>query len=63
LLVRRGQQLARLGPRARRALLPGARAVLILRYSGRLRGPVTAVVRVRLGPGLRVIERRYRIRL
>jgi len=62
-LIRRGRQLARLNLRARRALLPGARAVLTLRYSGRLRGRVTAVVRVRLGPGHRVIERRYRIRL
>jgi len=63
LLVRRGHQLARLSPPARRALLPGARAVLALRYRGRVRGPVTAIVRVRLGPGIRVAERRYRIRL
>jgi len=63
LLVRRGHQLARLSPPARRALLPGARAVLALRYRGRARGPVTAIVRVRLGPGIRVAERRYRIRL
>jgi hypothetical protein len=62
-LVRRGRQLARLNPRVRGALLPGTRAVLTLHYSGRLRGRVTAVVRVRLGPGLRVIKRRYRIRL
>ena len=62
-LVRRGQQVARLSPHARRALLPGARAVLALRYSGRIRGRVTAVVRVRLGFGLGVIERRYRTRL
>jgi hypothetical protein len=62
-LVRRGQQLARLSPRARRALLPGARAVLALRYSGPLRGLVTAVVSVRLGSAIRVVERRYRIRL
>jgi len=63
LLVRRGQQVARLSPPARRALLPGARAVLVLRYRGRLRGFVSAVVRIRLGSGLRVVERRYRIRL
>jgi hypothetical protein len=62
-LIRRGQRLARLKPRARRALPPGARAVLTLRYNGRLRGRVTAVVRIRLGSGLPVIERRYRIRL
>ena len=63
LLLRRGRHLARLTPRARGALLPGARAVLALRSSGPVRGPVTAVVRVRLGPGLRVVERRYRLRL
>ena len=62
-LVRRGKQLARLSPRARPALLPGTRAVLVLRYGGHVRGPVTAVVRVRLGSGLRVVERRYRVRL
>jgi hypothetical protein len=63
LLVRRGQRLARLRPRARRALLPGARAVLALRYRGRARGLLTAVVQIRLGSGIRVVERRYRIRL
>ena len=63
LLVRRGQQLARLSPRAQRVLLPGARAALALRYRGRVRGLVTVVVRVRLGSGIRVVERRYRIRL
>jgi hypothetical protein len=62
-LVRRGQQVARLSPRVRRSLLPGARAVVALRYSGRARGLVTAVVRVRLGPGVRAVERLYRIRL
>jgi hypothetical protein len=63
LLVRRGQQLARLSPGAQRVLLPGARAALALRYSGRVRGLVTAVVRVRLGSNVRVVERRYRISL
>ena len=62
-LVRRGRQLARLSPRARRALRPGARALLTLRYGGRVRGLVTAVVRARLGPDIRVVERRYRVRL
>jgi hypothetical protein len=61
-LVRRGQQLARLSPHAQRALRPGARTLLALRYGGRLRGPLTAVVQIRLGSGSRV-ERRYRIRL
>lgn len=63
LLVRHGERLARLSPRARPALSPGARGVVALRYSGRLRGLVTAVVRVRLGSGMRVIQRRYQIRL
>jgi hypothetical protein len=63
LLVRHGRQLARLRSPARRALLPGARAVLALRYRGRARGLLTAVVQIRLGSGIRVVERRYRIRL
>jgi hypothetical protein len=62
-LFRRGQQVARLSPPARRALLPGARALLELRYGGRVRGPVIAVVQVRLGPGVPAVKRRYRIRL
>jgi hypothetical protein len=59
-LVRRGHILARLRPHGRRLLLPGARTILRLPYRGRVRGPVTAVVRVRLAPG---VARRYRIRL
>jgi hypothetical protein len=61
-LARGGRYLARLKHRAQRALHPGARTYLTLRYNGRLRGALTAVVRIRLGPGIRV-ERRYRIRL
>ena len=62
-LFRRGRQVARLSLRAQRALLPGARALVALRHSGRARGPLIAVVRIRLGPGVRIVERRYRIRL
>ena len=62
-LFRRGQRVARLRPPARRALLPGGRTFLALRYGGRVRGPVTALVQVRLGPGVRAVKRRYRIRL
>jgi hypothetical protein len=62
-LLRRGHQPTRLRPQSRRALLPGAHAVLTLHYSGRLRGSVTVFVRVRLGSGGRVVERRYRARL
>jgi hypothetical protein len=63
LLLRRGQRLAQLTPRGRRTLLPGARAGLALRYSGRVRGLRTVVVRIRLSPGVRAVERRYRVRL
>jgi hypothetical protein len=62
-LLRRGRRVARLDPRARAELLPGARAVLALRYSGHVRGPVIAVVQIRLRPGVRLVERRYRLRL
>jgi hypothetical protein len=63
LLLRRGRRLARLTPRGRRALPPGARAVLALRYGGRVRGLLTAVIRIRLGPDVRAVERRYRVHL
>jgi hypothetical protein len=63
LLVRRGHQLARLTPSAQRALRPGTRTFITLRYGGPVRGPVTAVLQIRLGPGIRLVERRYRIRL
>jgi hypothetical protein len=63
LLLRRGQRLARLTPRGRRALVPGARTVLAVRYGGRVRGLLTAVVRIRFGPGVHAVERRYRVRL
>jgi hypothetical protein len=63
-LFRRGRQLAHLSPLLRRALLPpGTRALLAFRYVGHVRGSVTALVRVRLGPGARRVERRYRVRL
>jgi hypothetical protein len=56
-LVRRGRVLSRLRPRWPRELYPGMRAVLTLRYTGHIRGGVTAIVRVR------AFERRYRLRL
>ena len=62
-LVRRGRQVARPRLRAPRALHPGAGAVLVLRYTGRVHGLVTALVRIRLGSGHRVVARRYRLRL
>jgi hypothetical protein len=62
-LHRRGRKPIRLQPRTRVALLPGARSLLALRLGRRLRGPVTAIVRIRLGPGAPLAERRYRLRL
>jgi hypothetical protein len=62
-LVRHGKALAHLRPRARRALIPGTRTLIALPYAGRVRGRVIAVVRVRLGFGIPVVERRYRLRL
>jgi hypothetical protein len=62
-LVRGGRRVGRLRLLAPWTLSPGTRAMLSFRYSGRVRGPVTALVRVRLGPGVGVVERRYRIRL
>jgi hypothetical protein len=41
---------------------PGARATIVLPYAGRVRGVVTAVVKVRLA-SRRVLERRYRLLL
>jgi hypothetical protein len=61
-LLRHGKQVARLNPPRPRALPPGARTVLALRYRGRVHGLVTAVVGVRLDP-VRLTERRYRLRL
>jgi hypothetical protein len=62
-LYRRGKRVGRFRLLAPGSLSPGIRATLALRYGGRIRGPVTALVRVRLGPGVRAVERRYRIRL
>lgn len=62
-LIRDGKFVSRLRPSGPRQLLPGTHAVLAMAYTGRTRGPVTAVVRVRLGGRLRLLERRYRIRL
>jgi hypothetical protein len=62
-LFRRRGRVARLHLAARPALAPGARTLLALRYAGRVRGPVIAVVRIRVGSGVRLLERRYRLRL
>ena len=62
-LFRHGVRVARLQLATRPALGPGARTWLALRYAGRVRGPVVAVVQIRMGPGVRLVERRYRLRL
>lgn len=63
LLLKRGKQRARLIPRVRRVLRPRTRSAVEVRYSGRLRGLVIAVVRVRFGSAAPAVERRYRLRL
>ncbi|MBA3735072.1 MAG: hypothetical protein H0W90_07735 [Actinobacteria bacterium] len=62
-LFRHRRQVARLHLAGRAPLAPGTRTVLALRYTGRVRGPITAVVQIRIGPGVRLFERRYRLRL
>jgi hypothetical protein len=62
-LFRRRGRVARLRLVARPALAPGARTLLALRYGGSVRGPVIAVVQIRMGAGVRSVERRYRLRL
>lgn len=62
-LLRGTRRVARLHLSGRPALAPDTRTVLALRYTGRVRGLVTAVVQIRIGPGAPVFERRYRIRL
>ena len=62
-LVRRGRLVSRLRLRGPHELFPGAGTVIPLRYAGHVRGLVTAVVRVRFGGRLLLVERRYRLRL
>lgn len=62
-LFRHGDRVGRLRPAPRPALAPGGRAHLALRYAGHVRGLVTAFVQIRTGAGVRLVGRRYRIRL
>jgi hypothetical protein len=62
-LFRRGDRVARLHLAPRRAVAPGARALRAFRYAGRVRGPVIAVVQILIDPGVRLVARRYRLRL
>jgi hypothetical protein len=61
-LRRGGRLLARLRPAARE-LLPRSRGLAELRYPGRLRGRVTAVVEVARAPGGAVLRRTFRVLL
>lgn len=62
-LVAHNRVLSRLRLARFRELYPGTRAVVVLRYAGSARGVVTAIVSVRLGAGVRPLERRYRLLL
>ena len=61
-VLRRGRLRARLRSEPRE-LRPRTSGVVQLRYGGRLRGRVTALVRATLRPGGRVVTRTYRLRL
>jgi len=61
-LVRGGSVVSRLRWRHARELVPGARAVLALRYAGRVRGRVTAIAAARVA-GSVTVQRRFRLRL
>lgn len=56
-IMRSNRMVSRLRPRRPRELFPGMRTLLTLPYAGHIRGPVTALVKVRDR------ERRYRLRL
>lgn len=60
-LLRHGRGVAHLGAQAPATLRPGKRGLVVLRYAGRRRGVVTALLRVRLGRD--TVERSYRLRL
>jgi hypothetical protein len=61
--LRRGRRvLARLQPVSRQ-LLPRTRGIVQMRYSGRVRGRVKAVVELWPEPGGRVLQRTYGIKL
>jgi hypothetical protein len=62
-LFRGGRLVSRLRLGGLRELFPGARATFAMRYSGRVRGLITALVKVRFDGRSRPVERRYRLRL
>jgi hypothetical protein len=62
-LIAKGRVVSRLRAHTRHVVFAGARTVIALRYSGHAHGNATAVATVALGPGVRRVERRYRLRL
>jgi hypothetical protein len=62
-LFRGGRIVSHLRARVPHELYPGTRTVVKLPYVGRVRGAVTAVVKLRFEGGRRPITRRYRLRL
>jgi hypothetical protein len=62
-LATHGRVFSRLRLVRPRELYPGARAVVAVPYAGRVRGLVTAVVRVQMGAHVRALERRFRLLL
>jgi hypothetical protein len=62
-LFRGGRIVSHLRAQVPRELYPGARTDVRLPYAGRVRGVVTAVVKVRFEGGKRPMLRRYRLRL
>ena len=62
-LVRGGSIVSHLRARVPRELYPGTRSAVRLPYVGRVRGAVTAVVKLRFEGGRRARTRRYRLRL
>jgi hypothetical protein len=62
LLLRRGRLLATLYP-GRQELLPRTTGLLDLRYRGRARGRVTALVKIAAANGRSMAQRRFPVRL
>jgi hypothetical protein len=63
-VLRRGSRLVSVLVPPRRELLPRAAGVFVLRYSGRARGWVRALVELRRPrPGVVILRRTFRIRL
>ncbi|TML15102.1 MAG: hypothetical protein E6G33_09100 [Actinobacteria bacterium] len=63
MILRRGRRIvARLEPAARE-LLARTSGLVQARYTGRVRGRITAVVELSYGPGLGTVRRAFHLRL